>query len=322
MIAKTRAELPGEYTCLQCGVIRNGWTPAEEARLRELYPITNTRELARSFGRSAKAIASRAKILHVAKAIGHGGKVPWTAAMDKQVRRLYPETLTRTLAATLGVSVLALHQRAEKLGIGKDAAYVEALNRKLGKALSLSGHGHRYPKGHVPANKGTRRPGYFAGRMRETQFKKGQEPLNAMPLWSFRWYRGGSTSGLGYLVLKTGKPGPKPIDGWEFVHKLIWEQAKGPLPDWHEARLWWKDGDHGNCSLSNLELVTSEEHMRRTTVHNLPAPLPELIQLAGALKRKIRNREEKLRGQEHVAGFAEPPVRDAGRSEGASRQTA
>ena len=74
MIAKTRAELPGEYTCLQCRVIRNGWTPAEEARLRELYPITNTRELARSFGRSAKAIASRAKILHVAKAIGHWRK--------------------------------------------------------------------------------------------------------------------------------------------------------------------------------------------------------------------------------------------------------
>jgi hypothetical protein len=141
--------------------------------------------------------------------------------------------------------------------------------------------------------------------MRETQFHKGQAPRHTMPMWSFRFCDG-------YLMLKTGANTPKPTTGWEYVHKLIWEQANGPLPDWRVARIWWKDGDHGNCSLSNLELVAAKDHMARTTVHTLPAPLPQLIQLAGALKRKIRTREKKLNGQEHIAGSAGPSLRDAG----------
>jgi hypothetical protein len=266
------------------------------------------------FGRSAKAISSRAKVLRLQKAIGHGGRQVWTRKMDQRLRDLYPETLTRTLAARLGVSLLAAHQHARKLGIRKSAAYLERQHKEEGRRLKISGLAHRYPKGNVPANKGTRRPGYAPGRMASTQFKKGQAPLNTMPMWSFRWYQGGSDAAPGYLVLKTGKPGQKkPLqDGWEFVHKLIWEQVHGPLPDWRVARLWWKDGDHRNCSLSNLELVSAEEHMRRTTIHNLPAPLPQLIQLAGALRRKIRNREEKLNGKEHIAGSAGPSLRDAG----------
>ena len=121
--------------------------------------------------------------------------------------------------------------------------------------------------------------------MASTQFKKGQPCRNAMPMFSFRWCDG-------YLVLKTGAPTPKPITGWEYVHKLVWEQANGPLPDWRLARIWWKDGDHGNCSLSNLELVTAGEHMRRTTIHNLPLELKSTILQAGVLKRRIREYEE------------------------------
>jgi hypothetical protein len=290
------------------------WSAAEEARLRRLYPRTESGELARLFARTAKAINSRAKLLGVRKAIGHGGKATWTRKMDRQLRELYPGTLTRELAAKLGVSLLATHNRAHKLAIRKSTAYLERKAQEGAKRLTVSGIAHRFYKGQTPPNKGMRRPGYSIGRgrMRETQFKKGQSPGNTMPLWSFRWYSGGSTSGVGYLLLKTGKPGPKPINGWEFVHKLVWEQAHGLLPSWRVARIWWKDGDHGNCSLSNLELVASRDHVARTWVHNLPAPLKEVIQLQGVLKRKIRNREDKLNGKEHIAGSTGPSLRDAG----------
>jgi hypothetical protein len=288
------------------------WTKREEAKLRRLYPDRPACELATLFDRTAKAIQSRAKVLKIHRKRANYHR--WTAAESRQLRKLYPDGSNAKLARKFGTSVLSVYRRAAKLGIKKSPAFMAKHLRECGLQLRESGRSHQYPKGHVPANKGTRRPGYAAGRMRDTQFKKGQAPLNTMPLWSFRWFTGGSTNVAkpGYLLLKTGKPGPKPISGWEFVHKLIWEQARGPLPDWRIARIWWKDGDHANNALSNLELVASEAHMARTTVHNLPAPLVQVIQLAGALKRKIRNREEKLNGKEHTAGSAGSSVRDAG----------
>jgi hypothetical protein len=99
------------------------WSLPEEARFRQLYPTTESDELVTLFARTAKALNSRAKFLGLRKAIGHGGKTPWTRKLDRQLRALYPETLTRDLAAKLGVSLLAAHQRAQKLGIRKSAAY-------------------------------------------------------------------------------------------------------------------------------------------------------------------------------------------------------
>lgn len=281
------------------------WTSSDEARLRELYATTKSEQLSEMFGRSKKAINSRAKVLGLEKAIGHGGKVEWTPKMDRQLRKLFPETLTRIVAAKLGVSKLAAHQRAHKLGIRKTAAFTKKVLRDCGLQATIAGAATRFQKGIVPVNKGLKMPGWGPGRMKETQFKKGQVAINTMPMWTFRFVDR-------YLMLKTGKRHAPPSDRWEYVHKLIWEQANGPLPDWRVARLWWKDGDHANCALSNLELLTSQEHMARTTYHTLPAPLPQLIQLAGALKRKIRNRERQLNGQEHVAGSAGPSVRVAG----------
>ena len=229
----------------------------------------------------------------------------WNFADEWMVRGYFPHIETRILAARLhhGYSSTSIH--AKRIRVRKTSAFMEEMLRECGRRATLDGAATRFQKGLIPANKGKKMPGWGPGRMKETQFKKGQVSVNTMPMWSFRWVDG-------YLMLKTGKRHGPPNDRWEYVHRLIWEQANGPLPDWHVARIWWKDGDHGNCSLSNLELVAAKDHMARTTVHSLPAPLPHLIQLAGALKRKIRNREKKLNGQEHIAGSPGPSVRDAG----------
>jgi len=33
--------------------------------------------------------------------------------------------------------------------------------------------------------------------------------------------------------------------------------------------IWWKDGNHRNCALENLELLSGADHMARTTVHKV-----------------------------------------------------
>lgn len=213
----------------------------------------------------------------------------WTAAENATLRKFYPHRPTKEIADRLGRHFVTVYQHAAKLGLKKTAAYMASPAACRLRRGDNVGKAYRYPKGHVPANKGTRRLGWAPGRMGSTQFKKGQ--LNgkaaqlAMPMWSFRWCDG-------YLMLKTGKQHAPPASGWEYVHKLIWEQHHGPLPHWRVARLWWKDGDHGNCSLSNLELVTTQEHMRRTTIHRFPPELKTTIFQAGVLKRRIREAEE------------------------------
>jgi hypothetical protein len=227
----------------------------------------------------------------------------WCFADDWMVRAYYPHLRTREIAARVGHSYSSTSLRARNIGVRKTSAFMLEMLQQCGAQAVQSGAATRFCKGIIPSNKGLRRPGYSIGRgrMRETQFRKGGQPLNTMPLWSFRWADG-------YLMLKTGARHAPPNDRWEYVHKLIWEQAKGPLPDWRVARLWWKDGDHGNCALSNLELVSAQEHMARTTIHTLPAPLKAVIQLKGALKRRIRRMEND--GEEHDGRSPQSPVCD------------
>lgn len=265
------------------------WTPAEERKLRSLYPSLRTAELVKVFGRTAKSLASRAKILRLRKrwdVPGLGAKRPWSFAEDFHLQRFYPHVPTNVIAARLGRPVHTIYRRAAwNLDLRKTEIYLASpAARRLGREFSLRSIACRFRKGIIPHNKGLRRPGWAPGRMRETQFKKGQQPSNTMALWSFRLVDG-------YLMLKTGAPTPKPTAGWEYVHRLIWEQSHGPIPQGY--RIWWKDGDHLNNSLANLELLSGQDHMARTTLHNLPPELRELIHLTGAVNRQITMRSRR-----------------------------
>lgn len=277
---------------------QHAWTPEDEARLRELYPVASVRDLAPIFQRSPKAVKSRATLLRIPKA---KQRKQWAAADEWMLRAFYPHVSNHVLSRRLHCSIAALYRRAHQIGLHKSQIYLDSSDACRLQRGDNVGAAFRFKKGHVSHNKGKQMPGWGPGRMRETQFKKGQVSLNTMPMWSFRWCDG-------YLMLKTGAPTRKPTTGWEYAHKLIWEQANGPLPDWRIARLWWKDGDHANCSLSNLELVTGREHVRRTTIHNFPAPLRQVIQLKGALKRRIGRMENDAK--KHDERPAQPPVRD------------
>jgi hypothetical protein len=224
----------------------------------------------------------------------------WTSAEDQLMRKLYPHISTAKLAAKLRRPLCSVKGRAHTLGLHKTQEYLDSPAACRLRRNPNPGIAYRYPKGRVPANKGLHRPGYSVGRgrMRETQFKKGQPPLNTFPMWSFRLCDG-------YLMLKTGKAHKPPNSGWEYVHRLVWEQANGPLPNWREGRIWWKDGNHLNNSLSNLEFVCGRDHVARTTMHNLPPAIREVIHLRGAINRTITWRTQR---EEQNRRFAEPPV--------------
>ena len=46
-----------------------------------------------------------------------------------------------------------------------------------------------------------------------------------------------------------------------YLHHVIWEEHNGPIPPRH--KLAFKDGNHLNCDISNLELLTNSDQVRK-----------------------------------------------------------
>ena len=212
------------------------------------------------------------------------GKRLWNPEEDAVMRSRYPDMPTADLAELLRRPFETVYHRAAKLGLHKSAAYMASPAACRLRRGDNIGAPYRFKKGQVPPNKGVRRPGWHAGRMKETQFKKGQVGVNTMPIGALRL-----VDGYVYRKISAVPYVPYTVN-WKPEHVLMWEAANGPMPPKHAVA--FKNGDRYDIRLDNLELISRRELMARNTVHNLPAPLPEVVQLIGALKRKIKRREK------------------------------
>lgn len=210
------------------------------------------------------------------------GKRLWSEEEEAILRDRYPHESTQALAAELRRTVLSVYQRARQLGLNKSEAYMASPAACRLRRGDNPGVAFRFPKGHVPSNKGTRRPGWAPGRMKETQFKPGVPSWRTMPVGSTRTVDG-------YVYRKVSDTQNVPwTKNWKLEHHIVWEQANGPIPSGH--MLVFVNGEATDIRIDNLECITRQEHMRRHTVHNLPKPLASTIQLLGALNRQINKR--------------------------------
>ena len=222
----------------------------------------------------------------------------WSDADLVQLCALYPDTPTLQLARKLKRTITAVYATARALGITKSAAYLASpAGCRLRRGDNI-GVAYQFKKGHVPANKGLRRPGWARGRMVETQFKKGGFPVNRDPDFYVLGALRVNTDGYIDMRVSFDKGGK----GWRALHRILWEDAHGSVPRGHVVI--FKNRDKLDVALDNLELITFAENMRRNTIHNLPAPLRDTIQLLGQLRRRINEKQDRR--------SAGSPVRDAG----------
>jgi len=218
----------------------------------------------------------------------------WTAAEDAHLRKRYPNERTADIARGMGLSPLQVSQHATALGLHKSAAYLASPAACRLRRGDEVGRAYRFPKGHVPANKGLRRPGWSRGRMRETQFKKGRpacEARNYVPIGTEKF-----DSKRGVIVRKlTDNPNILPTHRWKPVHVIVWEAAHGAVPAGHIVRFrqGMKTLVSSEITDDLLECVTLAENMRRNSIHNLPKPLKDVVQLRGRLMRQIHKREKR-----------------------------
>lgn len=132
----------------------------------------------------------------------------------------------------------------------------------------------------------TKSPAYIASPA--TQFKKGHRYGRAQqlykPVGSERLSEGG------YLERKINDDMPR-WSRWRAVHLIEWEAVNGPLPTGHA--LTFKDGDKTNLVLDNLVLITRAELMRCNSYHQYGPEIAQLVQLRGAVSRRINHRRVK-----------------------------
>lgn len=231
------------------------------------------------------------------------GKRLWDEEDEAKLAARYPHEPTAKIARALRRTVPATYNRARILGLAKSDAYIAAFMQVASARVRQAGKARRFRKGHVPFNKGLRRPGWSPGRMRETQFKKGVRQGIAVEL-----YKPIGTERIsrdGYLERKINDALPLQAR-WRAVHKLIWEDAHGPTPRGHVIA--FRNGDKRDIRLENLECISQRESMRRNSVHNLPEPLVKTVRLLGVLNRQIRRRTKA--NEEPDRRPPQPPLRD------------
>lgn len=213
-------------------------------------------------------------------------------AQVETLRRNYPHLPTHLVARMCGHSEKSTYQKASVLGLHKSAEYLTSPESgRLHRNDNRVGHS-RFGPGNVPHNKGLRRPGFAPGRMAATQFKVGERRgaalHNYVPIGSLR------LSTEGYLQRKvTDDPALFPARRWVSVHRLVWEAAHGPVPQGHTVVFLpgRRTTDLAAITFDSLELISRAELMRRNSYHTrYPKEVAQLIQLKGALNRKINRR--------------------------------
>jgi hypothetical protein len=252
-----------------------------------LYPSYPQNELTRLIGRSWVAIRSHAVKLGIQRITEHHA---WTADEIAKLRQLYPETGTTEIAKQLSHSVHAIYGQAGILGLHKTKEFIAETFRAKMLRPEHPGRRTQFKPGHIPANKGLRRPGWGPGRMKETQFKKGNRPQTWRPVDSTHITRDG------YMERKTRDDlhGHK---NWTLEHRRIWQNAHGAIPAGHIVV--FRDGNKAHLTLDNLECISRRELLRQNSVHRFPAELQRAIQLCGALKRQINRRTAHGQSTEH-----------------------
>ncbi|MCA0240177.1 MAG: HNH endonuclease [Proteobacteria bacterium] len=222
----------------------------------------------------------------------------WWLAWEVEFLRLYyADYLTEAIAAVLGRTQRRVLAKANQLGLRKSPELVSAIARERSSAPGHGSQAYRWQKGHVPVNKGVRRPGWHAGRMREGQFKPGNKPQTTRPIGSLRVVEGQLQRKVNDL------PGRSDVR-WKPVTQIVWAEAGRELPA--GSVVVFKPGrattDPALITVDALEVVDRAELLRRNSIRNYPPELADVIRLRAQLRRAINKQAKEEADREQDAG--------------------
>lgn len=274
------------------------WTKEEDDFIRKNYEVKlSAREIAERLDRSIGSVYMRAEKTLGMKAdiskMTRQGRLSslrkgnaWTKAEDQYLIDNYgkPDVFCLEMARTLKRTTIAVYMRAKQLGLKAPKERREEGARRAAQTPGTKSV--RFKKGCVPANKGKKMPKELYERNKKYFFQQGHCPHNYVPVGTE------ITDYRGYLKVKVADP-----DVWRFRHRMIWEEANGPVPDGYMIR--FKNGNKKDCRLENLELVTASYFVTgANNFHRLyPGELGNIVRLKAKIKREIQKIMEKQHGK-------------------------
>lgn len=203
----------------------------------------------------------------------------WTQEEIDILSRMYPDHFAKEIAGVLGRGVSSIYNKALQLGL-------ECSPEKIRRSGLMScNHPNnvsaRFPKGHIPANKGKKMPPEVYSKVARTMFKKGQAPVNHRDVGSER------VNVDGYIEIKVAEP-----NRWRLKHRVIWEQEYGQIPRSHNVQ--FKNHNPLDCRIENLYLISKADQMAKENSFyaKYPKELQEIIHLKGVVNRAIHKAQK------------------------------
>lgn len=157
----------------------------------------------------------------------------------------YVESIAKGKSTTELVEAVNRKYGAGTIGIRQMKAY----KKNHGINTGLTG---QFEPGHIPSNKGKKMSSEQYEKCKATMFRKGNVPANHMEVGEY------THTTDGYLVRKVQEQGTQ-WERFEFVHRKVWEEHNGPIPE--GKMISFLDGDKDNCDIDNLVLIDNKENL-------------------------------------------------------------
>ena len=211
--------------------------------LRQYIPGHSAKEVAAAFNRRFRTVRVTASQIRAYKH-NHGIKSGTHGGSPKGESDLWPKNIRKWLSdhneGKTAAEMTALLN--ERFGRSYTVDQIKSMRGRMHLDSGLTG---RFEKGHVSHNKGKK--GWYPKGSEKTRFRKGHKPVNWMPVGSE------VMTSIGCIKVKVAEP-----NKWKFKHILEWEKHFGKVPKNH--CIMFKDGDHTNCHISNLAMITRAEN--------------------------------------------------------------
>ena len=183
----------------------------------------------------------------------------------------------------------------EKFGTNFTQTMMKQFRQRHGIKSGLTGW---YQRGHAPGNKGKKLEEYVGEeraaeikkRISATQFKKGERPVNEMPVGSI------VVNSDGYKLRKKQMTGSL-WERWEFLHRAVRVEHYGPIPE--DKMVSFRDSSPLNCDIENLMLISRSENAKinrrglRFEDPDLTDAAVQMIRLENAIIEKKRRKRKK-----------------------------
>ena len=221
-------------------------------------------------------------------------KKQWTSEEYWKYQKRWPQGMYEFIRDnSWGVSSKEMAEMVnEKFGTNFNAQRMKVFRQHNGIRSGCTGW---YQKGHPPGNKGKKLEEYvkdpekladIRARIAQTQYKKGNRPVNELPVGTI------VINSDGYKLRKKQAEGTL-WERWELLHRAVWEEHNGPIPK--DMMIGFKDSNKLNCDISNLMLMSRGEN-RIMTRCGYRSEDPD-ITMAGLAIARLKITANKKRGK-------------------------